>query len=326
MKRSRAARAVSALGAVLLLAAPAPGEEVDRIAAVVDDEVILLSEVEDSAQPVLMRVAERNDGRVPSHLARQIWSSAVQALIDEKLLMWVARQNNLNTTPEEIDEAVARKAEEEGLSVEQLYAAAGEHGLGRETYRGLLAEEIVKLRVVSTIVLSRITVSDAEIRQLYQERYGRRDGMHARVRHILIPWPPPDSEATREEALTLASEVRTRALDGESFAVLARQYSRAPSAQEGGLDLFRQGELVEALNGPVFSLPVGEISAVIETLHGTNLVVVLERFDPGDISLDSVRERLRNELGERKTKPELEKLLQELRREHYVAIIAPELH
>ena len=180
------------------------------------------------------------------------------------------------------------------------------------------------MRVISVGVRSRITVSDEEILALFNERYGNRSGRYVRLRHILIPFPPTDDPETLERADQIAANVRRAAEEGEDFGRLAQKFSAAPSAAQGGIMELEEGTAVPELAEPAFTLAPGEISEVIVTRHGLNLIQVIERFDPADIDVEAVREALYQELLERETQPEVERFLKELRAERYVEIIAPE--
>ena len=147
--------------------------------------------------------------------------------------------------------------------------------------------------------------------------------MRVRVRHILIPWAnerTPETDASLRES---TQRIRQKAIESGAFASLARQFSRAPSAAEGGLTTFREGEIAPQIAVEVFGLPAGEVSAVVETEHGLNLFQILDRFDPSEVSLDEVEEQLRLELTERKVEPEYEKWVDKLREDHYVHVPVP---
>ncbi len=302
----------------------AANRQVEGIAAVVGDDVILRSEVQLAATPALTRIASENGGTVPPDVHRQIYHQAVQSVIDSRLLGAAAQRMNMETTPEEVDRTVNEIAEQEGLTTEQLYSEVEAQGLSRDQYRQEIAAQLTKMRVISTSVRSRVTVSEAEIEALFAKRYAGTEGRRVRLRHILIPWPPPDSDLGREHAIEIAEEIRDAAQSGQDFARLARRYSAAPSAENGGLMSLEEGTAVAALAGPAFSLAPGEISPVIETQHGANLIQVLERFDPGEVEYESVREALHRELLDRASQPEIEKFMKELREESYVEIIAPD--
>ena len=304
----------------------AAADRVDGVAAVVDDDVILISEVEAKAQPLIQQLTVKNAGPLPQEVQQEIRSQAMESLIASRLILNMAERMGLQASPEEIDEAVEGIARQEGLEVEEIYAAAGQQGLDRKQYREQLAEQITRMKVIGSAVRSRITIKDEEVRELYEERYGQqKPGMHAIVRHILIPWPDPESGEPREVSLKIAQEILHALEEGRSFASLAQQFSAAPSAMDGGRTALRQGEAHGEIEKWAFELEPGEVSPPIETAHGVNLIQLIERFDAGAVSYESVEDNLRYELTERKVNPEIDEWVKELRSQVYVEVVAPDL-
>jgi peptidyl-prolyl cis-trans isomerase SurA len=325
MRRRSSLWAPGLLALTLLLAPAARAERLDGVAAVVDDEIILISEVEASAAPIIAQL-KRERGTVPGGAVRQIMEDALQALIDERLVLEMAERLQMQPGDEEIDAAIQAIADEEGISSQDVYVAAAAQGLPRDAYRKTLGAQIAKMKVVSTVVRARITVTDEEVRELYDERYGKLSpGMRVRLRQILVPWPPEAGEEQRERLRALMSDLRDSAEAGGDFAALAAQYSRAPSAANGGLVVLREEEISPAFAPYLLQAEPGSISSVIETEHGLNLLTLVDRFDPGKMTYDEAAPYLRSEIAEAKTLPEFEEWLKELRKNRYIEVVAPEL-
>jgi peptidyl-prolyl cis-trans isomerase SurA len=298
---------------------------VDGIAAIVDDKVVLRSEVEQAAAPVLSRM-EAKHGPLPPEVQHQIRTQALQALIDSKIIEEVAQQLGMEATEEEVDNAVLAIARQEGVEIEDIYRAVEQQGLSREQYRSKLAGDITQMKVVSGAVRSRVTVSDVEVEMLFAKRYrDGKSGVQTRVRHILLPWPPDADEEQRAEVRAQANRIWEQALEGRAFASLAREYSRAPSAVDGGLTVFGEGEISGELAPFVYGMRPGEISPPIQTRHGLNLIQVVERFDPSSVRLEDTRDALHAEIFEQKTEHEFRPWLDEIRRNRYVEVVAPDL-
>jgi peptidyl-prolyl cis-trans isomerase SurA len=313
-------RAGLALAMLWLGAAPAAAQVHDGVAAVVGDEVILRSEVVNASRRVEERV-ERRGGPLSVQDRREIRRQALQMLIDQKLILEAAERMELDSSPEEIDLAIEGIAEQEGLTVDQVYAAAARQGMDREQYRDQLATQLAKMKVIESQVRGQIDVDDEEVQALYDKRYGKVEpGVRVRVRHILIPW-----SENRMQAVELADAIYQEATAGASFAQLAATYSAAPTAESGGLTEFREGEVSKELAPYVFGLGPGEISPPIETMHGVNLLQVLDRYDPGDVEYTEVRDQLYAELAERKLEPEMEKFIETLRKGYYIEVVASDL-
>jgi peptidyl-prolyl cis-trans isomerase SurA len=298
---------------------------VDGIAAIVDDEVVLLSEVDRMAEPVLAGL-EAQHGPVPSEVRRQIRVQAVETLINNKLIEDAATRFGLNASEADIDRAVEAIATNAGVSPNEIYAAAKAQGLDKEDYRKQLGAEITRMKVISSAVRSRVAVSDDEVTALFDRRYRNvKPGIHARVRHILLTWPPELADEEKAAIWAKAEEIRKEALSGRDFGALAREYSQAPSAIDGGLTVFREGEVAPELSPYAFGMKPGEVSPPVQTRHGVNLIKVLERFDPSTISLEEMHDRLYSELIEQKTQQQVDPWLKELRSNRYIEVVAPDL-
>ena len=310
------------LAALLLLTTSVRADEpIDGIAAIVGEDVILRSAVDSTMAPVLARIRAQQ-GPVTPELARQVHDEALRSLIDDRLLLKVAERNNMEASAEEIDQAIDGIASDEGVSVEEIYAAVSSQGLTREQYRSQLGTQLTKMRIISGSMQSRVSISEDEVRELYKRRFGNVSaGERLRVLHILLPWPQDGSAALRDQVQEMARSVRARALESGDFAGLARRVSAAPTAAQGGLTVFRQGEAPPAIEQALSSLSPGEISSIVETEHGLNLFQFIDRFDPSKVTLADVEGQLRYEIQERKSGPELEKWLEELREMQYIEIV-----
>jgi peptidyl-prolyl cis-trans isomerase SurA len=310
------------LAALLLLTTSVHADEpIEGIAAIVGEDVILRSDVDSAMAPVLARIRAQQ-GPVTSEVERQVRDEALRSLIDDKLILRVAERNNMEASAQDIDQAIEGIANDEGVSVEEIYAAVSSQGLTREQYRSQLGAQLTKMRVVSGSVQSRVSVGEDEVRELYERRFGNvSPGVRLRVLHILLPWPQVGSAASRSQIQEMASSVRARALESGDFAGLARRVSAAPTAAQGGLTVFRQGEAPPAIEQALGALSPGEISPIVETEHGLNLFQFIDRFDPSKVALADVEGQLRYELQERKSGPELEKWLGELREMQYIEIV-----
>lgn len=310
--------------ALLLAAGVARADTLDGVAAVVDDQVVLLSEVQAGARRMLPRL-EQAQGPLPPEAVREVQRRVLEGLIDDRLVLVVARKNQMELSQSDVDTAIAGIAQEEGLQVDAVYEAVAREGLSREAYRQQIGDQILRMRVVDQAVRARVTVSDEEVLALYQTRFASATpGVRVRARHILLPW---DGEGEQARAATRARalEIREQAVAGANFGELAQRWSAAPTAREGGVTTFREGEIAPELAAFVFSAEPGSISQPIDTDHGVNLVQVGDRFDPSTVKLEDVRGRLMNEIASRKMGPELDKFLKELRKKHYVEVVDPAL-
>jgi parvulin-like peptidyl-prolyl isomerase len=314
-----------ALAALLLAGAVARAETADGVAAIVGDEVILLSEVRDAWQSYVAKIRSKGESLTEED-ALQLRNQALQSLIDEKLVLQIAKKQNMSASDEDIDDSVKGIAQDEGVSVEAIYAAAAQQGLDRKAYREQLGQQITRMKIVQGAVQGKVHVSEDDVKKLYDQRYGHaKPGVRIRVLHILIPVPADAPESQRAEARELTKQLRAKAKESGDFSALARKYSAAPTAAQGGLTVFREADAPPEIKSAIAGLKPGEISEVIETAHGENLFQYLDSFDPADVPYEQVADKLRTELMEQQTMPAFQKWIADVRKSRYIEVVAPEL-
>lgn len=141
--------------------------------------------------------------------------------------------------------------------------------------RPVIEQEMVwKLR--DRVIQVDTALTDEELRQRYE---AEQPGLEVRARHILIRLDPDATAAARDSARQFMEEIRQRALAGEDFAQLAREYSQDPGTASlgGDLDFFSRGQMVAPFEEAAFALDVGEISEVVETPFGLHIIRAEER-------------------------------------------------
>jgi peptidyl-prolyl cis-trans isomerase SurA len=258
-----------------------PAQVMDRIVAVVGDEIILLSELETRLQLASMQLQiDPEDDQTMNRLREAL----LQDLVDEKLVLVQARRDSIQVTADEIDNALTAQISQiksqlgsEEAFQEQL-AAEGLTLQGlRKRFRPQIRNQLLREKLIRQ-KLSNTTVSSKEVMDFY-ETY--RDslpvqGESIRLRHIMMTVAP--SEEEKQAAFEQAKEVLAKARAGESFESLARTYSQCPSAESGGdLGFFSRGEMVPEFERAAFALNPGEISDVVETMYGYHIMRCEER-------------------------------------------------
>jgi peptidyl-prolyl cis-trans isomerase SurA len=320
-----AARVGAIAALCLCLAGAARAEVVEGVAAIVGDEVILLSEVRDAWRSYVERVRSKGE-TLTDQDALALRNQALQSLIDERLVMQVAKKQNMSASEEDIDDSVKGIANDEGVSVDAIYAAAAQQGMDRKTYREQLGRQITRMKIVQGAVQGKVHVTEEDVRKLYDERYGHaKPGVRIRVLHILIPVDAGAPQSQKDQARALTEQIRAKAKESGDFNALARKYSAAPTAQQGGLTVFRESDAPPEIKAAIEGLKPGDISEVLETPHGMNLFQYLDRFDPADVPYEQVADKLRAELMERDTMPAFEKWIADVRKSRYIEVVAPEL-
>ena len=150
--------------------APALAEEilVDGVAAQVGNQIVLASEIEEIARPILERMREAG---VSQDEMLQMRKDALERLIESRLIDGVVQQLELGATKPEIDNAIASIAKDTGLTLGQLVESVAGYGLTFEDYRLKIKAEIERNKVLSSMVRSKVQIQEDEVIALYKKRF-----------------------------------------------------------------------------------------------------------------------------------------------------------
>ncbi len=315
---------------LLLLSAPAwaspfvgkKGVVVERVVAVVNDEIILDSELEQYAVP-LVKGGVDPESAEGKRLLIEAKHKALDAMIDDRLVMQQANELKLTVSAEEVDRAIEEVKRQNKLDDATFVDALKQQGFSLESYRKNLKRQILNLKVVNTAVRSRVTVGDDEVKTYYQQNARQLGGEKtAHLRQILVAVPSDANPDEVERKRRVADKVVELARAGTSFQELAKKYSDDETTKDEGGDSgwVGHGVLVEALEDVIGGMDAGDVRGPIRTARGWMVLQLVER-KAGDIRpLDEVREQLRKTLYDQQVEKATNSWLRELRKKAHVDI------
>lgn len=315
--------AVIAATALLGGGTAARAELVDRVAAVVNRDIIALSEVQQRVAPELSRINVPD----PKKRAEQrvlLMKTALDTLIGEKLMEAEIRELGLAVTDAELEAAVADVKRQNNITDEaQFERLLSGEGFTVKTYKEFLRNQMSRMKLVQFKVTPKVKVSEEDLKAAYTQ-YAKLESGDAEVhaRHILVQVDekatPAQVEAARKKAQGLAEEARK---PGVNFAELAKAKSEGPSASDGGdLGFFRRGVMVPAFERVAFSLKEGEVSDPVRTQFGWHVLKVEERRAVDVAPFEQVKDELETRLKMQKTEKFVEQYVQELRQKASVEV------
>jgi peptidyl-prolyl cis-trans isomerase SurA len=259
-----------------LSASPSRVVPVDRIIAVVNDEVITQNDLNDRVA-LVMRQLQRQGGQLPPSdvLSRQI----LERMINDLLQVQLAKETGIKVDDAALDRTIERIAQENSLSMPDFRSALERDGVKYPKFREDIRNEILLARLREREVENGIVVTDAEVdTEISRESREKSSDSEFLLSHVLVLVPPqatPDQiEQRRRRAMLALSELRR----GTNFAQVAATYSDAPDATQGGNLGWRASARLPALFlDTLEKLQPGETSDIMRSPNGFHIVKLLEK-------------------------------------------------
>lgn len=253
-----------------LTASPIQAKLVDKVIAVVNGEVITQTELSKAGKNIFRQLQQQTPPAKLDEALTKARHQLLTDLIEDMLVGQKAKERGINVTEQDIDAAIDRISEDNGLTPEQLYSELKKTGVSKEEYHHKLEGQIRRSRLVSYEVQSKIVISEEKALEYYDKVYSKREtaaGYH--LLQIGLTWgTPKSSSATQEKAKSRTEGIRNLALAGQDFRELARSFSELPSAKDGGdLGFFAEDEMADGMKAAIVVLKPGQTSALVETTN-----------------------------------------------------------
>lgn len=266
------------------------GELLDSIAAVVNDGVVLTSELKIEIQQIVARL-EAQGTQVPpmSQLAPQI----LERLVIRRIQLQRAERIGMQIPDETLNIALADIAERNGVSLSDLPDMLRQEGIDYANYRMELRDQLIVDQLRQRDVIGSINVTPRELEDYLERQAGRANrNVEFKLSHILISTPAnadPENVATAEKR---AWEIYERATNGEPFVELAIAYSDGQQALDGGDMGWRKGEELPTLFADIVpGLEIGQVGEPIRSASGYHLVRLDDRRGAEPIMESQTRAR-----------------------------------
>ena len=251
------------------------GQRLDRVAAIVNDGIVLESELEEQSFVIAQRLKQQGLEMPPAGVLRQ---QVLERLVMQEVQMQRAKRAGIRISDENLNEALGDVAQRNGLQLAQLPEALASQGVDYASYREGLRRELTQQVLRQRDVIQRINVSPRELEQYLEKQKTRPSELNEyNISHILIAVPQAATPQQLDEASRRAADVFERAQRGEDFSQLAVAYSNSQTALEGGSLGWRKGpEIPTVLADLVAKLKPTEISEPLRTPSGYHIVKLNE--------------------------------------------------
>jgi peptidyl-prolyl cis-trans isomerase SurA len=305
-------------------AAAAGAALVDRIVAVVNDDVILLSEVEQSLKGI--RVALEQEGYTASQrnqILAQQRERIVSQMIDDKLTDQQVRRYNLNVEDEEVERTIGRIRSANQITEDELIRQLEMTGISYSDYKRQIKEKLMRARLVNIEVRSKIVVTDSDVEAYYNANKAQyASSAKYDLRHILLRVRPEDDAERRMQIRQQMEAIHARLEKGEAFEQLARLYSNASTAAQGGrLGVFSDKSLTEQVRRALSGLKEKQFTSVLDTEQGYQVFYIEKIVRKGGKSFEEVKPEIQDKLYADIVDREFQTWLEKLRGRAHIQII-----
>jgi len=247
------------------------GTLLDRIAAVVNDGVVLESEVDDQMHEVTARLQAQNMSLPANSVLRK---QVLDRLILQRIELQQANHDGITISDDQLNSALQDVATRNKIAFADLPTVLAQQGIDYASYRDQMRQQLTIGLLRQRDVLQRIAVTPREIDQfIAKQAKAPATNAEYNVSHILIAVPANATPEQITQAQQRAADVYQRASKGEDFGKLAVAYSNSEDALEGGSLGWRQGsELPTFLTSLIMGLKPGQVGAPLRTPTGIHIV------------------------------------------------------
>ena len=291
---------------------------IDKIAAVVNEDIITESELKESMLPFIADYRLRYGEEGLEQKMDEARQDALNRLIEEKLIFQEAKKRKVMVEDFEIQERL-EDVKQRFDSDEEFYKAISASGVTIARLKKKYEEQIMMRKLVNGIIASRVSISPTQVTAYY---YGNiKDfSMPDMVRFKVLLVKPLDQE-TLYSARKLAEDILKRIGQGEDFDMLANQFSQGPNTDKGGdMGYMPAGSTIPEIENAISQLNPGEISNIIETGSGFYIVMVLDKKQAGTVPIIEVNDIIKERLFQRESELTLREFVGKLKEDAYIKI------
>lgn len=319
-----AALSLGLLAAAIPARAQAKSVVVEEIVARVNNDIITLSDYQKAESSLRQEIAQDCQNCPPDTVDQEVRDRSknlLRDLIDQELLVQRAKDENVSVEADVVKRLDETRKQNNLDSIDALEKAVEASGIPWEDYKTEIRNNLLTQEVIRRDVGGRITIGHDEVLAYYNAH--EKDFIKPEevvLSEIFLStqgMAPQEIEAVRSRA----EDLHNRVLKGEDFTQLATRYSEGSTAKQGGdLGTFERGQLDPELESVVFKLSKGQITGVIQTKTGFEILKVEDHFQAGQQPVDKVEDEIMNKIYMTRVQPAMRQFLGQLREESYVMV------
>ncbi len=315
---------------LLLLSFAEPGltqeteipEVVDRIVANVNDEIILLSELNEALESYTDKINNYSySDEKRQELIYKLREDVLNQLVEKKLSEQQIKKIGIRIEDGEIDNAIERIKESNFFTDETLRKMLAEKGMTLDQYREKMKEQILRAKLIDYKVKSNIIVTKEDIESYYNDHHKEYSGISKyHLRNIIMK--TPDFSEGKQQVLERMKTVLLRLKQGEAFANLAMTYSESPIAENGGdIGLFKPDDLVKNIRDSVEKINPGEFTEIIDTDLGYQIFYLEEIVTTEGVTLEKATPSIEEKLYKLELENKFKAWISDLKEKAHIQLI-----
>ncbi len=322
-------RVIISLGVALcsLLSSPVQAKRlvVDRIVAVIEDQIVTQRELEKRAQPFMKQLEAIADPIMREQNRKAILLKVLDIEIGEKMVDQEIQKSKdmLGVTDADIDQAIEEVIRMNQLTRDQLQSALYGQGITWAEYRLKLRNQIERARLIQFKVRGKVEVSPAAVAERCEERQasGAKDLLVC-ASHLLLAVKPGTPDEEVERIRLRASKLQAELANGADFAAYALKYSDDKGTPDGALGCFGKGEMVVEFEEAAYATEIGKVSPVVRSQFGFHIIRVTDRKNPATAGCSTPEDLtpFRNEIYQEEMQREMQVWIAGLRKSAFVEI------
>jgi len=293
----------------------------ESIIAVVNDEIITLSDYRNRHDALFQMLSSRFEGEELQQEFQAMKNDLLDSMITDMLLLQEARESELDVS-EQLKMTIENIQKENNLDTEdKLRRAMMQQGMNYDAWRGQIEENLLKQAIVYTEVSRNIAINDTQVVAHYKTH---QDDFIEPPEYTLKAVYIAEAGKTPEEIQSKKEEIEEKLAAGEDFAEVSVQLSEGPEKDsQGDLGTFKAGEMEQSLEDAVKELDVDGITSWIQFRDGWFLLKLVDHRDRRLREFDEVREEIEQILFEAQKQEKLDEYMTDLKQRSFIKIVNP---
>jgi peptidyl-prolyl cis-trans isomerase SurA len=298
---------------------------VEEIVARVNNDVITREDLDHARASLTSEIQDECQNCTPDQVHSQVAAkekTLLRDLIDQSLLVQRGKDDNINVDADVVKRLDAIRQQYKFPDMDTLEKEVTKSGQDFEDFKNQIKNQLLTQEVIRKEVGSRIIISHEDVVKYYEshkQEFVRPETVVLREIFVSIESKPASDIPTLRKK---AENLRDRVIkNGDDFGELAKRFSDSPTAQQSGeLGSFERSKLDPNISEKVFALNRGQMTDIIETKTGFEILQVRERYQSGEQPLEKVEPEISNRLYEQKMEPGMRAYLQTLREDSYLQV------